>query len=154
MLANPRTFRCPNCNEMINDSMVQCRFCSVPVDPNIAQLIADRQEKANSACSDASFLRTAAIAMYVFLGLSMIPFIPVVSFFAFWGFLATFVVVIVLLIRWQIRYATLISDDADYKKARRSWWISLAMLLVVPVIFIIRMVIEVLLLISSGDLRD
>ena len=23
MLANPRTFRCPNCKEMINDSMAQ-----------------------------------------------------------------------------------------------------------------------------------
>ena len=23
MLANPRTFRCPNCKEMINDSMTQ-----------------------------------------------------------------------------------------------------------------------------------
>ena len=148
MLANPRTFRCPNCNEMINDSMVQCRFCSVPVDPNIAQLIADRQEKANHAYSDASYLRTAAIAMYVFLGLSMIPFIPIV----FWGFLATFVVVVVLLVRWQIRYATLVSDDADYKKARRSWWISLAMVLVLPVIFIIRSVIVVLLLLFSGDL--
>ena len=33
MLANPRTFRCPNCKEMINDSMTQCRYCSVPVDP-------------------------------------------------------------------------------------------------------------------------
>ena len=148
MLANPRTFRCPNCNEMINDSMVQCRFCSVPVDPNIAQLIADRQEKANHAYSDASYLRTAAIAMYVFLGLSMIPFIPIV----FWGFLGTFVVVVVLLVRWQIRYATLVSDDADYKKARRSWWISLAMVLVLPVIFIIRSVIVVLLLLFSGDL--
>ena len=150
MLANPRTFRCPNCNEMINDSMVQCRFCSVPVDPNVAQLIADRQEKANHAYSDASFLRTAAIAMYVFLGLSMVPFLPLV----FWGFLITFVVVVVLLIRWQVRYATLVSDDADYKSARRSWWISLAMVLVLPVIFIIRSLIEVLLLISSGDLSD
>ena len=68
MLANPRTFRCPNCSEMINDSMTQCRYCSVPVDPGVAELIADRQEKANHAYSDASFLRTAAFAMYVFLG--------------------------------------------------------------------------------------
>lgn len=148
MLANPRTFRCPNCSEMINDSMTQCRYCSVPVDPGVAQLIADRQEKANQAYSDASFLRTAAIAMYVFLGLSLLPFLP----FVFWGFLVTFVVVIVLLIRWQLRYATLVTDDADYKRARRSWWISFALLLGVPVIFIIRVVIEVLLLISRGEL--
>ena len=146
MLANPRTFRCPNCNEMINDSMKQCRFCSVPVDPAVAQLIADRQEKANRAYSDASYLRTAAIALYVFFGLSMLPFLP----FVFWAFLITFVLVIVLLIRWQIRYASLITDDADYKKARRSWWISLALLLGIPVIFIVRIVVEVLILISRG----
>jgi Ca2+/Na+ antiporter len=127
--------------------MTQCRFCSVPVDPNIAQLIADRQEKANHAYSDASYLRTAAIAMYVFLGLSLVPFLPIVS----WGFLITFIVVIVLVIRWQVRYSGLITDDADFKSARRSWWISLAMLIGVPVVFIIRVVIEVLLLIASGD---
>jgi len=147
MLAGPRTFPCPNCKEIINDSMTQCRFCSVPVDPNIAQLIADRQEKANHAYSDASYLRTAAIAMYVFLGLSLVPFLPIVS----WGFLITFIVVIVLVIRWQVRYSGLITDDADFKSARHSWWISLAMLIGVPVVFIIRVVIEVLLLIASGD---
>ena len=147
MLANPRTFPCPNCKEIINDSMTQCRFCSVPVDPNVAQLIADRQEKANHAYSDASYLRTAAIAMYVFLGLSLVPFLPIVS----WGFLIIFIIVIVLLIRWQVRYSGLITDDADFKSARRSWWISLAMLIGIPVVFIIRVVIEVLLLIASGD---
>jgi hypothetical protein len=150
MLANPRTFRCPNCKEMINESMVQCRFCSVPIDAQVAQLTADRVEKANQAYSDASFLRTAAIAMYVFLGLSMIPLLPVI----FLGFLITVVVVIVLLIRWYVRYAMLISDDADYKSARRSWWISLAMVLVLPVFFIIRSVIEVLLVIYRGDLSN
>jgi hypothetical protein len=147
MLASPRTFPCPNCKEIINDSMTQCRFCSVPVDPNVAQLIADRQEKANHAYSDASYLRTAAIAMYVFLGLSFVPLLPIV----FWGFLITFIVVIVLLVRWQISYSGLVTDDADYKSARRSWWISLAMLLGVPAIFIIRLVIEVLLALSSGQ---
>ena len=147
MLAKPRTFRCPNCNEMINDSMTQCRFCSVPVDPAVAQLIAERQEKANHAYSDASYLRTAAIAMYVFLGLSML-----LAFF-FWGFLVTFVVVIVLLIRWQVRFGGLVTDDSDYKSARKSWWISLVLLLGVPVIFVVRIVIEVLLLMSRGGIQ-
>jgi hypothetical protein len=146
MVSIPRTFPCPNCNEIINDSMAQCRFCSVAVDPGVAQLIADRQEKANQAYSDASYLRSAAIAMYVFLGLSLIPFIPVV----FWGFLGTFVVVLVLLIRWQARYGSLVTSDPDYKTARRSWWISLALFLGVPVIFIFRLLIEVLLLLMEN----
>ena len=149
MFSVARTFPCPNCKEIINDSMTQCRFCSVPVDPSVAQLIADRQEKANHAYSDASYLRTAAIAMYVFLGLSFVPFLPFVN----WGFFITFVVVIVLLIRWQIRYRSVITDDADYKSARRSWWISLAMLLGVPVLFIIRIGAYVLSLIVSGRIE-
>ena len=129
--------------------MTTCRYCSVPVDPAVAQLIAERQEKANQAYSDSSFLRTAAIAMYVFFGVSLIPLLG----FAFWGFLITFVVVIVLLIRWQIRYSSLVTDDADYKTAKRSWWISLVLLIGVPVIFIIRIVIEVLWLFLRPGLR-
>ena len=150
MLAKPRTFRCPNCSEMINDSMTQCRYCSVPVDPAVAALIAERQEKANQAYSDASFLRTAAIAMYVFLGLSWSPLLPFIFFF---GLLITFFVVIILLVRWQIRYASLVTDDPDFKSARRSWWISLALLIGIPVIFIGRIVIEILILLSRGQLR-
>jgi len=129
------TFPCPNCNEIINDSVTQCRFCSVAIDPGVAQLIADRQAKANQAYSDASYLRTAAIAMYVFLGLSFIPFLPIVST----GFVIILVVVIVLLIRWQVKFGGLVTNDADYKKARRSWVISLVLLIVaVPLGFIVR----------------
>lgn len=132
---SPRTFPCPNCNEIINDSMTQCRFCSVAIDPGVAQLVAERQEKVNHAVSDASFLRTAAIAMYVFLGLSFIPILPAVD----WGFVIIFVVVIVLLIRWQIRFSGLVTSDVDYKKARRSWVISLILLIVaVPLGFVVR----------------
>ncbi|HEV8431527.1 MAG TPA: DUF3054 domain-containing protein [Pyrinomonadaceae bacterium] len=146
MLANPRTFRCPNCKEMINDSMTQCRFCSVPVDPGVAQLIADRQEKANQSYSDASYLRTAAIAMYVFLGLSFIPILPLVD----WGFIITFVVVFVLLIRWQVKFSGLNSDDADYQSARRSWRLSLVLWIVaIPLGFIIRPLIYLLFTVAA-----
>ena len=138
MITNPRTFPCPNCNEIINDSMTQCRYCSVPVDPGIAQLIADKQERANQAYSDASYLRTAAIAMYVFMGLSFIPFIPLVG----WAFLGTFIVVVVLLIRWQVKFGSLQTSDADYKTARRSWVVSLILLIVaVPLGFIVRPIV-------------
>lgn len=115
--------------------MTECRYCSVPIDPGVAQMVADRQEKVNQACSDASYLRTAAIAMYVFLGLSFVPILPLVD----WGFVILFVVVIVLLIRWQVNFSGLVTSDADYKKARRSWVISLVLLIVaLPLGFIVR----------------
>ena len=135
MFAQPRTFRCPNCNEMINDTMTQCRFCSVPVDAGVAALLAEKQQKANQAYSDASFLRIAAIAMFVFLALSLIPFLPLV----YWGFLATFLVVVVLLIRWQVKFGSLGTSDADYKKALRNRNFGLLLLIVaIPLGFIVR----------------
>ena len=142
MLANPRTFRCPNCHEMINDSMTQCRYCSTPVDPGIAAMIADRQEKTNRACSDASYLKTAAIAMFVFLGLSFIPLLPVV----YWGFVITFVVVFVLLVMWQVRFGSLTTDDPDYKRAQRSKNIAMIMLIIAaPLGFIVRPLLDLIL---------
>jgi len=142
MISQPRTFRCPNCGEMINDSMQQCRFCLVPLDPGIVALVAQTQDQANQAYSDASFLRTAVIAMFVFLGLSVVPLVP----FVYWGFLVTFIVVIVLLIRWQVRFGGLLTNDDDYKLAKRSKNISLILWLVaIPLGFIIRPLLDVML---------
>jgi len=127
---------------MINDSMTQCRFCSVPVDPGIAAIVAEKQEKTNQACNDASFLRTAAMAMLVFLGVSFIPLIP----FAYWGFLITFVVVVVLLIRWQVKFGSLITSDKDYQKAKRSRNVALILLvLAAPLGFILRPLFDLIL---------
>ena len=145
MSFGPRTFRCPNCNEMINDSMKECRYCSWAVDPGVAEVIAGKQEKANQAVSDASYLRTAAIAMYVFLALSVIPFLPVVST----AFLIVFVVVVVLLIRWQVRFGSLNSTDQDFQAARRSWMVSLVMMIVAaPLGFIVRPIVQAIISIS------
>ena len=124
MFAQPRTFRCVNCNEMINDSMTQCRYCSVQIDAGIAALLAERQEKANQAYSDASYLKNAAMAMYVFLLVGLILTI------GYWAFLGTFAVVIVLLIRWQLRFDALVTNDPDYRGARRSRNIALILLIV------------------------
>jgi uncharacterized membrane protein len=123
---------------MINDSMTQCRYCSVAVDPGVAQLIAERQEKANQACSDASYLRSATIAMWVLLGLSMIPIIPLVSL----GFTIVFIVVVVLVIRWQVKFNGLLTNDPDYQAARKSWRTSLILMIVAaPVGFIVRPIV-------------
>lgn len=123
MAVYPRTFRCPNCNEMINESVTQCRYCSLTIDPGVAALIAGRQEKVNEAYSDASYLRRTAVAMFVFLGFSL------VFTFAYWGFLITFWLGVVLLIRWQVKFSDLLTNDPDYPKAKRSKNISLLMLL-------------------------
>jgi hypothetical protein len=144
VIANPRTSRCPNCNEMINDSMTQCRYCNVPVDPAVAQLIAERQEKANQSYSDASFLRTSVVAIYVLMALGyVLPFVG-------WGSSIIFFVVLVLLIRWQVKFGQLVTNDADYLKARRSWRLSLVLwLLVIPTVIVIRVIIYLLFAVAT-----
>jgi len=108
---------------MINESATRCRFCSLPIDPGVAEVIAGRQEKVNAACSDASYLRRTAMAMYVFLGFAL------VFTFAYWGFLITFWMGLVLMIRWQVKFGELLTNDPDYARARRSKSISLLLLL-------------------------
>src|SRR5438270_3859869 len=128
-------FPCPSCKEIINDRMEQCRFCGAPVDKGVAQLLAERQSKVNQAYSDASYLKTAAFVMWGFLAVSLIPFVPLV----YYGFVVTFVVVIVLIIRWQLRFSNINTSDPDYGKARRSKNLALILWLVaLPSGFILR----------------
>ena len=129
MVASPRTFRCLNCNELIDDSMTQCRYCSVRVDPAVAQLIADRQEKAIRSYKEVSYLRMAVVAMYVFIVLSYIPLLPFIRITGL-GILITFFIAFVLLIRWQGTFGRLVTNDAAYLKARRSWRLSFVLWLV------------------------
>jgi hypothetical protein len=116
MFSQPQTYPCPNCKEIINDSMEKCPYCSTPVDRQAAVAAAEIQSKVNQACSDASYLRTAAVVMWVFLGLSFIPFIPLVG----WGFLFTFVTVLVMIIRWQIKFGGIRTNDPDFPRAKRN----------------------------------
>jgi hypothetical protein len=119
----------------------------VPVDPAIAELIADRQQKANQAVSDASFLRTASITLWVFVGLTFIPFLP---FFVELGLVIVGIVTIFLMIRWQVRFNGLLTNDPDFQKARKSWRTSLLLtLFAIPVAFIIRPIIFFLIFAAS-----
>lgn len=135
MLSQPQTFPCPNCNEIINDSMQTCRFCSAPVDPQAASAAAENQSRVNRACSDASFLRTAAAAMFVLLALSVVPFISLITYL---GFIITFFVVLVLIIRWQIKFGRLQTGDVDYQRAKRMRNVALVLWLVAIPLFVIR----------------
>jgi uncharacterized membrane protein YvbJ len=135
MFEQTRRFPCPSCQQIINDDAQQCRYCGAPVDRAIAQAAADTQDKVNQACSDASYMRSAAVGMWVLLALSLIPFIP----FVYYGFIFVFFVVIVLFVRWQLRFANVNTADPDYAKARRNKNVSLILWIVaLPVSFVIR----------------
>lgn len=135
MINQVRTFPCPTCQEIINDQTETCRFCSAPVDRKVAEAAAEIQERVNQACSDSSYIKIAAVTMFIFLGLSFVPFLPIV----YWGFFVTFFAVIIMIFRWQIRFSKLPTIDPDFKQAKRSQYISLTLWIVAfPVGFIIR----------------
>ena len=113
-----KTFRCPNCNEMINTSMEQCRYCSAPVNREAATAAAIAMEKINAACSDASYARIAAGGIPLFFLLSFVPFAGMVGYY---GSLALLFIVAVLLIRWYALYKGVLGvSEPDMKQAKRN----------------------------------
>src|SRR5215210_6179547 len=121
-----QTFPCPNCNEIINDSMRECRFCRALIDPRAAHAAGELQSRVNEACSEASYTASAAYVMSALLVLSVFPFIPLV-----WvAFLLTFFAVICMVVRWQVKFGDIRTRDPDYKRARFARNVALVLWLV------------------------
>ena len=132
-MVETHTFPCPNCKEIINDSMKECRYCHVPIDPQWARAASDFQSRVNDACSDASYLKTAAYVMVAFLVLDLIPFVPLV----WMAYIVTFFAVIFLIIRWQTKYGSLRTPDPDYKSAVLSRNIALVLWIVAMPVWVV-----------------
>ena len=129
-------FPCPNCGETIYSDAERCRFCSAVVDREAAQRGAELQEEVNSACNQAKLLRNAASVMWLFLLLSVIPFLP----FG-WGYFGLFLGVPVWLVYWYPKYGRLKTRDPDYALAKRDWKTAVALwipALIIQVTFFLR----------------
>ncbi len=113
--SNTGVFECPSCKQTIDASAPNCRFCSTPIDPVVAEAAAVKMAKVNQACSDASFLRTMAIGMLVFLGIMFVPFM---SLLGICGYYFLMFAVPFMSIRWWIRFNAVRADDSDFKRAR------------------------------------
>src|SRR4051794_23134035 len=139
MFSQPQTLPCPNCKEIINDTMSKCPYCEAPIDHEAALAAAAIQEKVNKACSDASFVRTAAALMFILLALSLLPFISGITYV---GSIITFFVVLVLIIRWQVNFGGLKTDDKDFSRARRLRNISAILWVIAIPAFLVRDIIS------------
>jgi len=137
-MLNLSTFPCPNCHEFINSGMLNCKYCSVPIDQQAASAAVELQDKVNSACNDASLVRNLAGAMWVFFFARFIPFIGIVAFV---GMILLFVATPVRLIMWQVRFGGIQTEDIDYKRAKRNILVALGLWLL---IIIVQLVLEVL----------
>ena len=113
--SNAGIFECPNCRQTIDASSPQCRFCSALIDPAAAELAAEKMSKVNQACSDASFLRTMAISLLVFLGIMFVPFMGLLGLC---GYYFLVFAVPFMTIRWWVRFHAIRADDSDFRRAR------------------------------------
>jgi hypothetical protein len=113
-IKNAGVFQCPNCKETINTAMQECSFCHTPVDPIAADVAAEAMARINQACSDASYLKIAAINAVICFGLFAIG-IPLVG----WVAAVAFFAVPLMATRWRARTAAVKTDDADFCRAKR-----------------------------------
>jgi hypothetical protein len=87
------------------------------VDASAAQAAAEKMSRINQACSDASFLRTAAVSILGFLGIMFIPFMGLLGIC---GYYSMIIAVPSLAIRWWVRFHEIETDDPDFRRAKRT----------------------------------
>jgi hypothetical protein len=110
-----RVFQCPKCNETIDSSAQQCRFCSAPIDAGTAEVAAEAMAQVNQACSDASYLKIMAVSILVFFVLSFVPF---VGFLGYWGLIFLLFAVPMMVVRWWIKFSSIQTVESDFSRAR------------------------------------
>ena len=114
-----RIFPCSNCGEIIYSDSLNCRFCKAPVDRAAAEAAADNQKQVNNAVNLSKWIRNAAGAMWVFVGLGL--FLGLSFLFA----TAAIFLIPAGLVYWQYRYGGMETADADYEKTKRERMIAL-----------------------------
>ena len=116
-LDKPRIFECPNCKQTIDTSSSHCRFCSASIDPTVAEVAATKMARINRACSDASYLKIAALCAPAFL---LILFIPFMTFMGETGIVFLGIAIPIWIILWCFRFLKIETDDPDFRRAKKT----------------------------------
>lgn len=132
--AMPSIFECPTCGETIDVSAETCRFCNAPVDRPLAMHRAMILAKVNRACSDATYMRSCALALPVFF---VVRFLPFFSWAGTLGFVVLSFAIPVWAIVWWSRFSDLESEDPDYTKSRKAVRTAGIMVGIVLLVFVI-----------------
>lgn len=130
----PTIFECPHCKETIDSTADSCRFCGAKVDHEAAQKAAVLMARINQACSDASYLKSTSLTISVFF---LLRFLPFVSPLGMVGFVGLSFAVPIWAIRWWLKFGNIVTEDAEFRKARTTVkvaGIAVAIVLVVLVI--------------------
>ena len=138
-ITGARIFPCTNCGEMIYSDSPTCRFCSAPVNRQVAEAAADVQKQVNNAVNLAKWIRNTAGAMWGLIGLGLIFGVALL------GAIACIFVIPVSLIYWQIQFGGLKTGDFDFAKTKRDRVIALLLWLGASVIQILILIARVVL---------
>lgn len=133
---NVSTFPCPSCHEFISTNTTSCKYCSVPIDPQMASIAAELQDRVNKACNEASLVRNSAGTMWVSFFLRFIPFI---GFIAGIAMVVLIVLIPIQLIRWQVSFGGIQTADPDYKRAKQKIPVALGLWLLMIIVLAVLM---------------
>ena len=124
-------FQCPNCQEFINSSMVNCKYCDFELDPQSKLIMATIQDKVDKACNHAGLTRsTAATMLFSFF----MRYVPIIGLIFVVLFIIAFFATPVQLLIWQFKYSGIETADPDYKVAKKNvsfaliTWLSLLLI--------------------------
>ena len=132
-------FDCLGCGQTINTSVSECPYCSTKVDRDAAYAAAKLTTQVSQACNDASYVRILAGTIVGFFLLTIVPFLGIVGVV---GYYVLLVLVPILAIRWWIRFASLRTQDHDFRRAKRNVVIALAIWVVFLLFTSIRVILR------------
>jgi len=110
-------FSCPKCNETIDNTAEICRFCGQPVDHEAALKAAELLSKINQAVSDASYMKSCALALPVFFVLRYVIFLSGLGGI---GFVGLSIAIPIWALRWWLKYGSIKSGDEEFVRARKT----------------------------------
>jgi hypothetical protein len=116
-LDKPRIFECPNCKQTIDTSSRECRFCSATIDPADAEAAAAKMARINRACSDASYLKIAALCIPAFLLIYLVPFMGLLGVV---GVIFLEIAIPIWILLWCFRFLSIRSEDPDFRSAKKT----------------------------------
>lgn len=139
-MSNVKAFQCPNCQNYINNLMEVCKFCSIPISPEMLNSAVGKEDFINNAYSAASNIRNGGAGLGLTFLLSFIPFVGWVPGIGHYILLA---VMPFGILYWVLRFGTTKLDDPNFNDAKKNVWIGAGIWLAFVILRIILIVLAI-----------
>lgn len=133
-MSDYKAFRCPACNELVNNTMSVCKHCSAALDEGTIAASVSKQERINSAYNAANNVRLLAGVMWVAFFFGLLPFVGLIGRV---GFYLAFIGVPVYLIIWLIRYGSVDRSAPDMDGVGKKLLTALGLWALYPVLVVV-----------------